>query len=629
MAIATNDRTAEFRSIVNETKRRQNTKPGAQRLLNDAQRRDANGEGRPKRSEFARKAAEVGRGISGTMAKLEKLAQLAKKKTLFDDRPVEINELTFIIKQDLSALNEEIRGLQALSKRLHPKPDQEGENNKNILLLLQGKLGDVSANFKDVLEIRTKNIQASRSRTEAFVSSVGQHAHASLQQSASPLYGTPARGTPSPAADLISLNPMGDQQLQLQMMEEGQNTYIQQRGQAIEAIESTINELGSIFGQLAAMVSEQSEMIERIDANTEDVVDNVEGAQKELLKYWSRVSGNRWLLAKMFGVLMIFFLLWSSRIMSSMANKTYTLNTGHQIPAIGLGTWQSEPGKVKEAVLYALKAGYRLIDAAYCYGNEDEVGAGLKEAFAQGILKSRADVFVVSKVWATYTTRCELGLDKSLQSLGLDYVDLYLVHWPLLMNPAGNDDRFPKLGNGERDIIWGFNHVDCWKQMERLVASGKTRAIGVCNYSKPYLEQLLPYATIIPAVNQIENHPALPQQEIVDLCKAKGIHIMAYSPLGSTGGPLFKAEPVIKIAQKHGVKPAAVLLSYHYPRKSTVLAKSTNPERIKENLTSLIELDQEDISLLDEYSNNLVKEGKVQRYVYPPFGVKFGFPDKP
>lgn len=244
------------------------------------------------------------------MGKLQKLAQLAKKRSLFDDNPVEVNELTFIIKQDLSRLNEDIRNLQVLSKRLHPKPDQEGENNKNILLLLQGKLGDVSANFKDVLEIRTKNIQASRSRTEAFVSNVGQHAHASLQASASPLYGTPNRGTPSPGADLISLNPVADQQMQLQMMEEGQNTYIQQRGQAIEAIESTINELGSIFGQLAAMVSEQSEMIQRIDANTEDVVDNVEGAQKELLKYWSRVSGNRWLIAKMFGVLMIFFLLW-------------------------------------------------------------------------------------------------------------------------------------------------------------------------------------------------------------------------------------------------------------------------------------------------------------------------------
>src|SRR5947207_190505 len=113
---------------------------------------------------------------------------------------------------------------------------------------------------QDVLEIRTKNIQASRSRTEAFVSTVGQHAHASLQQSASPLYGTPNRGSPSPNADLISLNPIPDQQMQMQMMEEGgSNTYIQQRGQAIEAIEATINELGSIFGQLATMVSEQSE----------------------------------------------------------------------------------------------------------------------------------------------------------------------------------------------------------------------------------------------------------------------------------------------------------------------------------------------------------------------------------
>ncbi|KAK3367141.1 t-SNARE [Lasiosphaeria ovina] len=310
MAVAINDRTAEFRHIVSAAKRRQAAKAGSQRLLNDAQKAASGGDGQPRRSEFARKAADIGRGISGTMAKLEKLAQLAKKKTLFDDRPVEINELTFIIKQDLSTLNEEIRGLQALSRRLHPKPDQEGENNKNILLLLQGKLGDVGANFKDVLEIRTKNIQASRSRTEAFVSTVGQHAHASIQQSASPLYGTPNRGTPSPGADLISLNPSGDQQMQMQMMEEGQNVYIHQRGQAIEAIESTINELGSIFGQLASMVSEQSDMIQRIDANTEDVVDNVEGAQKELLKYWSRVSGNRWLIAKMFGVLMIFFLLW-------------------------------------------------------------------------------------------------------------------------------------------------------------------------------------------------------------------------------------------------------------------------------------------------------------------------------
>ncbi|KAK3943916.1 D-galacturonate reductase [Diplogelasinospora grovesii] len=630
MGVAINDRTAEFRHIVSAAKRRQATKPGSQRLLNDSQKAAANGDGRPRRSEFARKAADIGRGISATMAKLEKLAQLAKKKTLFDDRPVEINELTFIIKQDLSALNEEIRNLQALSKRLHPKPDQEGENNKNILLLLQGKLGDVSANFKDVLEIRTKNIQASRSRTEAFVSTVGQHALVAPQHSASPLYGTPNRGTPSPGADLISLNPVSsvaDQQLQLQMMEEGQNTYIQQRGQAIEAIESTINELGSIFGQLAAMVSEQSEMIQRIDANTEDVVDNVEGAQKELLRYWSRVSGNRWLLAKMFGVLPLCGLTAVPiRFQNSnMADKTFKLNTGREIPALGLGTWQSEPGKVKEAVAHALKSGYRLIDCAYCYGNEDEVGQGLKEAFAAGV--KREDIFVVTKVWATYNTRVELGLDKSLKSLGLDYVDLFLVHWPLLMNPEGNDDRFPKLPDGSRDIIRSHNHVDTWKQMEQLLPTGKTLAIGVSNYSKRYLEQLLPHCKVVPAVNQIENHPQLPQQEIVDLCRQKGIHIMAYSPFGSTGGPLFKAEPVLKVAEKHGVSPSTVLLSWHIPRGSTVLAKSVTPERITAN-KELVDLDDEDTKLLNDYADKLTSEGKVQRYVYPPFGVDFGFPDK-
>ncbi|XXH02178.1 Integral membrane protein SED5 [Hypoxylon texense] len=310
------DRTAEFRSVLTQVQRRQaSSKVGAQRrsLLTDSQKAAANGEAQPhRRSEFARRAAEIGRGIAATMGKLEKLAQLARRKTLFDDRPVEINELTFIIKQDLSSLNQQIGGLQALTRQQHPKADQEGEHNKNIVLMLQGKLSDVGANFKDVLEVRTKNIQASRSRTENFISSVSQHAQPpSLQQSASPLYGTPNRGTPSPGADLLSLNPVGDQQMLL--MEEAagpQNTYIQQRGEAIEAIEKTIGELGSIFGQLAQMVSEQSEMIQRIDANTEDVVDNVQGAQRELLKYWSRVSSNRWLIAKMFGVLMIFFLLW-------------------------------------------------------------------------------------------------------------------------------------------------------------------------------------------------------------------------------------------------------------------------------------------------------------------------------
>jgi syntaxin 5 len=239
--------------------------------------------------------------------------------------------LTYVIKQDLAALNQQISNLQNLTQAQHPNAsqpksaDQEGQHNKNVVLMLQNKVTDVAANFKDVLEVRTKNIQASRSRTENFVSSVRSQSQFESSRSESPLYQTTTpdrKRTPyTSTTDLLTLEPSGPSSLlsngpqsesQILLMEEAQptNTYIQERGQAIEAIEKTINELSSIFGQLAGMVQEQGEMLQRIDANTEDVVDNVQGAQRELLKYWSRVQGNRWLVAKMFGVLMIFFLLW-------------------------------------------------------------------------------------------------------------------------------------------------------------------------------------------------------------------------------------------------------------------------------------------------------------------------------
>ncbi|PHH91324.1 hypothetical protein CDD83_895 [Cordyceps sp. RAO-2017] len=308
-----------------------------------------------------------------------------------------------------------------------------------------------------------------------------------------------------------------------------------------------------------------------------------------------------------------------------MSGTKFKLNTGTEIPAVGLGTWQSKPGEVQAAVSYALQHGYRLVDCAYCYGNEGEVGQGLKEAFDAGV--RRQDVFVMTKVWATYNTRVAEGLDKSLKSLGLDYVDLFLIHWPILLNPKGNDDRFPTLPDGSRDVIRGWDHVEAWKQMEALLSTGKVKAIGVCNYSKRYLEELLPRCTVVPAINQIENHPSLPQQEIVDLCKEKGIHVVAYSPLGSTGSPLTSAGPVAEVARRKGVGAHAVLLSYHVARGSTVLAKSVTPDRIKANL-QIVELDAEDMSLLDAYSDELAKKGELKRYVYPPFGIDFGFPDK-
>ncbi|EFY85344.1 H/ACA snoRNP pseudouridylase subunit [Metarhizium acridum] len=308
-----------------------------------------------------------------------------------------------------------------------------------------------------------------------------------------------------------------------------------------------------------------------------------------------------------------------------MSDLKFKLNTGAEIPAVGLGTWQSKPGEVQAAVSYALQNGYKLVDGAYCYGNEGEVGQGLKEAFAAGV--KREDVFVVTKVWATYNTRVAEGLEKSLQSLGLEYVDLFLIHWPVLLNPKGNDDKFPTLPDGSRDIIRDWNHVEAWKQMEQVFASGKAKAIGVCNYSKKYLEELLPHAKVVPAVNQIENHPSLPQQEIVDLCNQKGIHIMAYSPLGSTGGPMMSAAPVVKLAEKKGVSPSTILLSYHVARGSTVLPKSVTPARIKANLM-IVKLDADDMKVLTDYSDDLTNKGELKRYVYPPFGINFGFPDK-
>lgn len=300
---------------------------------------------------------------------------------------------------------------------------------------------------------------------------------------------------------------------------------------------------------------------------------------------------------------------------------TFTLNTGAQIPAVGLGTWQSDPGQVKTAVAHALKSGYRHIDAAFVYGNENEVGQGLKEAFDSGI--KREDVFVTSKLWCTYHRKPEECLDESLKRLGLAYVDLYLVHWPVPMNPNGNDPLFPKLPDGSRDLDREWSHVETWKQMEALLKTGKVKAIGVSNYSVPFLKELLEKAEITPAANQIENHPYLPQQEIADFCKEKGILIEAYSPLGSTGSPLFKEDGIQKLAKKHGVGEGTILISYQVSIGHVVLPKSVTPQRIEDNLKT-VQLDSDDLAALAA----IHKEKGITRFVYPAFGVNMGFPDK-
>lgn len=304
-----------------------------------------------------------------------------------------------------------------------------------------------------------------------------------------------------------------------------------------------------------------------------------------------------------------------------MTDIHFKLNTGATIPALGLGTWQSPEGQVRAAVAHAIKSGYRHIDCAYVYGNEKEVGEGIKEGLAAAGIP-RSDLFITTKLWCTYHTRVEEGLDTSLGLLGLDYVDLYLMHWPVAMNPNGNHEKFPRLPDGSRDLLRDRTHVDTYRDMQKLLKTGKTKAIGVCNYSTKFLEELLPHVDIVPAVNQIENHPLLPQQEIVDLCNEKGIHITAYSPLGSTGSPLMKDPHVVKLAEQKGMSPGSILLSYHIARGNSVLAKSVTPSRIDEN-KNIVSLSESDLASLAEISQK-----GVTRFVYPEFGFDFGFPDK-
>ncbi|KAJ7897099.1 t-SNARE [Mycena olivaceomarginata] len=326
------DRTNEFRSCVESIRSRSSLPRGAdakQRLLR-------NGKTTTK-SEFSRMASTIGKDISSTTIKLGKLAQLAKRKTLFDDRPVEISELTFIIKQDIANINKQIAALQSYVKQRNAQGSKSAEgkqleeHNNNVVMLLQSKLANTSMTFKDVLEVRTQNMKESRNRTEQFMYST---ATATQSASSSMLYnsrpdpmgdGSPngfdskGKGRAPQNGDVLALDldsaeeGIGGSQRgafqQMQLVEQ-QDTYIQSRSTAIESIETTIAELGQIFTQLATMVAEQRETVQRIDADTLDIAANVGGAQRELLKYYASISSNRLLMLKVVGVLIVFFLVF-------------------------------------------------------------------------------------------------------------------------------------------------------------------------------------------------------------------------------------------------------------------------------------------------------------------------------
>ncbi|WAQ83114.1 hypothetical protein PtA15_3A481 [Puccinia triticina] len=331
-----------------------------QRLLDNSSPNRKNQRAPGARGEFARLAGMIGKDIQQTTVKLSQLAQLAKRKTLFDDRPVEISELTYIIKQDIAQLNQQIAQLQTFVKQnLSSNRGQKqpvDEHNNNVVMMLQSKLADTSMGFKDVLEIRTQNMKATRDRTEQFQFNTPGLATASQsvlrsrptsstpynsQSTDSPLYAAQQAGGVASAVNRTLYDSKGKGKstqegyhqneylaldmgknsnpaesggpqgyMQMQLAQDNSDAYLQQRSTAIESIESTITELGSIFSQLATMVAQQGEQVQRIDQDTIDIESNIQSAQSELLKFYSSISGNRMLMFKVFGMIMIFFLLF-------------------------------------------------------------------------------------------------------------------------------------------------------------------------------------------------------------------------------------------------------------------------------------------------------------------------------
>jgi diketogulonate reductase-like aldo/keto reductase len=253
--------------------------------------------------------------------------------------------------------------------------------------------------------------------------------------------------------------------------------------------------------------------------------------------------------------------------------STVKLRNGVEMPMLGLGVWQSAPGEeTRRAVAEALAAGYRHVDTARAYRNEADVGAAIRESGVE-----RRDVFVTTKLWNADHgyDKALRAVDRSLESLGMEEVDLYLVHWP----------------------VEGLRR-DTWRAMERILADGKARAIGVSNYTARHLEEVLADARVPPAVNQVEFNPFLFQKDLLAQCRRAGVQLEAYAPLVRA----HKMEhPVVqRTARKHGRTPAQVLLRWGLQRGLVVIPKSVRPERIRENCDLYgFELDAEDMAALD------------------------------
>ncbi len=266
--------------------------------------------------------------------------------------------------------------------------------------------------------------------------------------------------------------------------------------------------------------------------------------------------------------------------------QTYTLSNGVKIPKIGFGTWQVPDGDVAyQSVLLALKNGYRHIDTAAAYRNEESVGKAIKDS---GV--PREEIFITTKLEShikTYEGALE-GFEKSMKTLGLEYIDLYIIHAPWPWNEIGKD--------------YSEGNVLAYKALEKVYKEGRARAIGVSNFSTKDIDNILKHCEVVPSVNQIGYFIGHNEQETDEYCKAKNILIEAYSPLAI--GHLLKNNDVIEMAKKYKVTPAQISIRYCIEKGTVPLPKSTHESRIIENSNVDFEINQEDMAFLDKINDD-------------------------
>jgi alcohol dehydrogenase (NADP+) len=253
------------------------------------------------------------------------------------------------------------------------------------------------------------------------------------------------------------------------------------------------------------------------------------------------------------------------------------------IPAIGFGTLISDPVAAKKAIKVALEVGFRHLDGAELYRNEEVVGEAMRESFEAGTVH-REDLFVTTKLWNNNhrPERVKPALEASLRRLQLDYVDCYLIHTPFAFQPG--DEQNPRDERGQPIYDSGVTLVETWRAMERLVDEGKCRYIGLSDITLDRVKEIVAVARIMPAVVQVECHPYLPEWELLDFCRQHGIVLLAFAPLGHGMEPRVTDDPVIKaIAQRVDKTPAQVALAWAVQRGSAMLTTSTNPDHIREN----------------------------------------------